>query len=331
MSTVFTPVYPSQLEAFKAKADLLAHHLNKSFKVKVSKFKRYDYLSLALGHNGHDRLIENAKQISQSDKGEPLTIFTKSEIRTTIFKVFSERFPEVGVKKLTTLCEALAMQEAIENMPGTCIDDIKQASNRETANVLTNVNMKVFIIDPPEGRLDYKSLASLRGSREPKSFLTGSLISNILRIDHPTINQIDIGASLIKRSQSLACSENKITIQNTTTSPLHVSTRKHCTAGHLDGVTDTREADFLSVLVSDEDSGISRHFEFLKHKNEQLEASITKENVTDYLRLLKRHTPHLKSSEMRNQEFARHMLMYYDIPMSVTRQYFLQKGSGSKS
>lgn len=76
MITIVVPVYPSQLDAFKKKADLLADKIKQSLNIKVSKFKRYDLLAKGIGHvKGHDRLIDNAKFIAQADKNEPLCYF----------------------------------------------------------------------------------------------------------------------------------------------------------------------------------------------------------------------------------------------------------------
>lgn len=114
MSTIVVPVYPSQLAAFKEKADLLADKIKQSLNIKVSKFKRYEYLARGIGHiKGHDRLIENAKLIAQADKGEPLILFSDPAICHQIGTVFKFHHNQDIAREVQEFCKEIGTQEVI--------------------------------------------------------------------------------------------------------------------------------------------------------------------------------------------------------------------------
>ena len=114
MNTIVVPVYPSQLDAFKAKADLLAEKIKQSLNIKVSKFKRYEYLARGIGHvKGHDRLIENAKRIAQADKHEPLLLFSDPVICNQIGTVFKFHHNQDIAREVQEICKVLATHEVI--------------------------------------------------------------------------------------------------------------------------------------------------------------------------------------------------------------------------
>lgn len=71
------PVYPSQLDAFKIKADQLATAIADTQKTKkLSAFKRNDYLAQALGYKGHTDLVKLAGFRKNADIAETLYIFS---------------------------------------------------------------------------------------------------------------------------------------------------------------------------------------------------------------------------------------------------------------
>ena len=123
MSTFGVPVYPSQLDAFKEKTDLLADKIKQALNIKVSKFKRYDYLASALGHNGHDRLIANAKRIAQSDPREPLQIFADPVNCRKIADVYKTQYNNEVAEVVSELCKELGVDET--DLPGTSGDIIQ--------------------------------------------------------------------------------------------------------------------------------------------------------------------------------------------------------------
>jgi hypothetical protein len=140
MSTIVVPVYPSQLETFKQKADLLADSIKQSLNIKVSKFKRYDYLASALGYKSHDRLIEHAKLISQADKNEPLFVFAKEDVRNKFCAIFEDKLDKSSKKDVAKILIELGKEEAINRLPQASLDDIKKSSQEEVETVLVNAN-----------------------------------------------------------------------------------------------------------------------------------------------------------------------------------------------
>jgi hypothetical protein len=114
MSTIVVPVYLSQLDAFKEKADLLADKIKQSLNIKVSKFKRYEYLARGIGHvKGHDRLIENAKLIAQADKYESLVLFSDPVICNQIGTVFKFHHNQDIAREVQEICKELGTHEVI--------------------------------------------------------------------------------------------------------------------------------------------------------------------------------------------------------------------------
>ncbi len=115
MSTLVVYVYPSQLKAFKEKADLLASEIEKDLKIKFGKFKRYEYLARGIGYpKGHDRLIENAKRIAQADPNTPLNLFSDPVICRQIgaaFNFYYEQAQDI-TKEVQAICESLGAKES---------------------------------------------------------------------------------------------------------------------------------------------------------------------------------------------------------------------------
>lgn len=84
-------VYPSQLAIFKEKADYLADSIRSHYQIKVSKFKRYDYLAIALGYKSHNDLIKSSEHRKDADKLTPLSIFDERPVIESIAEVFAAK------------------------------------------------------------------------------------------------------------------------------------------------------------------------------------------------------------------------------------------------
>lgn len=85
-------VYPSQLDAFKIKADQLATAIAATQKTKkISAFKRNDYLAQALGYKGHADLVKLAGFRKDADKAESLYIFSCNFSSMLIKQYLSEK------------------------------------------------------------------------------------------------------------------------------------------------------------------------------------------------------------------------------------------------
>jgi hypothetical protein len=114
MNTPLFPVaiYPSQLDAFKTKAELLSTSISEALSIKkLSAFKRNDYLAIALGYKGHPDLVESSKFRVSSDKEQQLLIFSNEAIRQSIAEVFSNKLPNVTSTNVLLICEDLEKSE----------------------------------------------------------------------------------------------------------------------------------------------------------------------------------------------------------------------------
>ena len=114
MSTPLFPVtiYPSQLVAFKDKANSLSTSISEILSIKkLSAFKRNDYLSIALGYKGHPDLIQSVKFRKEADTEQQLLIFSNEAIRQSISVVFSQKLPEITVNDILLVCEQLEKSE----------------------------------------------------------------------------------------------------------------------------------------------------------------------------------------------------------------------------
>lgn len=110
MKNVSLSVYPSQIDQFKNKADLLADKIKCFLNIKVSKFKRYELLAKGIGHSeGHNGVINQAKFLAQSDKNAPLVIFSDKALVRQIIAIFKseygERFSEAAQEIFSQLSE----------------------------------------------------------------------------------------------------------------------------------------------------------------------------------------------------------------------------------
>jgi hypothetical protein len=150
MSTLVVSVYPSQLDAFKAKADLLADKIKQALNIKVSKFKRYDYLANGLGHNGHDRLIENAKLIAQADANKSLMVFSDLTICRAIADVFHQHYNEDVATDVFEACKLLGNSEVMSSSAniktflgegGTSTEEAKELIQLREKETMLNTNM----------------------------------------------------------------------------------------------------------------------------------------------------------------------------------------------
>jgi hypothetical protein len=155
MSQLVISVYPSQLAQFKEKADALAVAIQNELHIKVGKFQRYDLLSRGIGHaKGHDRLIDNAKQISQADKGEPLILFSKPSVRNQIISVFSELIPNDINESIRAICLKLGLDEASNAKPKTKMPNLESWANALYENNANNVSTMVIDLNGGDTVLD---------------------------------------------------------------------------------------------------------------------------------------------------------------------------------
>ena len=114
MNTPLFPVaiYPSQLHAFKTKAELLSTSISAALSInKLSAFKRNDYLAIALGYKGHPDLVESSKFRVSSDKEQQLLIFSNEAIKQSIAEVFSCKIPDTTINDILLACEHLEKSE----------------------------------------------------------------------------------------------------------------------------------------------------------------------------------------------------------------------------
>jgi hypothetical protein len=105
-------IYPSQLDAFKTKAELLSTSISKALSIKkLSAFKRNDYLAIALGYKGHPDLIESSKFRVSSDTEQQLLMFSNEAIRQSIAEVFSSKLPNITANDVLLVCVELEKSE----------------------------------------------------------------------------------------------------------------------------------------------------------------------------------------------------------------------------
>jgi len=173
MSTIVVPVYPSQLDAFKEKADRLADKLKQSINIKVSKFKRYEYLARGIGHvKGHDRLIENAKRIAQADKLEPLMLFSDPVICNQIGTVFKFNYSQDIAREVQEICKDLGTHEAImsnttshlllsDDMSFYATEEYKKLHQQATGGYGVNENVNIDRSEAPTDMNPYRKLLVL--------------------------------------------------------------------------------------------------------------------------------------------------------------------------
>lgn len=169
MRTVVVPVYPSQLDAFKEKADILADKIKQSLNIKVSKFKRYEYLARGIGHvKGHDRLIESAKLIAQADKHESLILFSDPVICNQIGTVFKFHYNQDIAREVQKICKELGTHEVImaNTSSHLLIDDMSFSATEEYKQIhqlATGGDSKSL---PPKSMTVGETLAEKRRGRE---------------------------------------------------------------------------------------------------------------------------------------------------------------------
>ena len=136
MKDIYIPVYPSQIKTFKDKADLLARCIKESMGLKISKFKRYDYLAEAIGHTqGHDRLIANSKRIAQADKCEPLVIFSDPAICSQIQSVFQSKYSQEVGSLVYEICKGMGLKT---------LEEIKYTNSNKSYFMPLSEPAKVF-------------------------------------------------------------------------------------------------------------------------------------------------------------------------------------------
>jgi hypothetical protein len=215
MNTPLFPVaiYPSQLDAFKTKAELLSTSISEALSIKkLSAFKRNDYLAIALGYKGHPDLVESAKFRKNSDTEQQLLIFSNVAIRQSIAKVFCEKLNLTNIKIILECCDNLGYRETIDSISATDISDLKGGSEVEKNTIIGNANNNIFIYldelgNTPEAITERQGAAKFFTEQEVKNTAKNDL--PVLSIDlsemptdiysvfskHPELKAIDIDAN----------------------------------------------------------------------------------------------------------------------------------------
>lgn len=137
-------VYPSQLDTFKTKAELLSTSISDECSVKkLSAFKRNDYLAMALGYKGHPDLVESAKFRVESDQYKPLLIFSNESLRQSIAEVFADKVAGISVKQILIICQKLEKKETGMLVINDLRDIIGKSSTDEHKTIMSNINPEV--------------------------------------------------------------------------------------------------------------------------------------------------------------------------------------------
>ena len=98
-------IYPSQLKTFQERADKFASIISRRASAKMlSSFKRYDYLSMALGYKSYSDLINASKFRADGDEHKDLILFSDDSIRGSIYGVFSSRLVNVDASHIYSAC-----------------------------------------------------------------------------------------------------------------------------------------------------------------------------------------------------------------------------------
>ncbi len=188
MNTPLFPVaiYASQLNAFKAKAELLSSSISEALSIKkLSAFKRNDYLSIALGYKGHPDLLQSTKFRKDSDTGKQLLIFSNEAIRQSITKVFCEKLNLTNTEIVLECCDNLGYIESIDSIPATDISDLKYSieddKNAITGNTYSNAFMYLDELDnSPKAIIERQSLAKFLTEQEVKNSPKSSSINIVI-------------------------------------------------------------------------------------------------------------------------------------------------------
>ena len=137
-------VYPSQLDAFKTKAELLSTSISDECSIKkLSAFKRNDYLAMALGYKGHPDLVESAKFRVESDQYKPLIIFSNESLRQSIAYVFADKVAGISVKQILIICQKLKKKETGMLVINDLRDIVGKSSTDEHKAIMSNMNPRI--------------------------------------------------------------------------------------------------------------------------------------------------------------------------------------------
>lgn len=148
MNTPLFPVaiYPSQLDAFKTKAELLSTSISETFSIKkLSAFKRNDYLSIALGYKGHPDLVESSKFRVSSDEEQQLLIFSNEAIKKSIAEVFSAKLDGITDRQIQSLFIELEKTELGGMMLKELRNVFANTSPEEAQIILGNANQSMIM------------------------------------------------------------------------------------------------------------------------------------------------------------------------------------------
>jgi len=199
MNTPLLPVqiYPSQLAAFKAKAELLAISIAQVLSIKkLSAFKRNDYLAVSLGYKGHPDLIEAVKFRADSDKEQQLLIFSNADIRSSIAEVFSAKLTEASYDQILTLCHKLGNAElgrlVIDDLRKTLGDTSKASAEAIRANTWTTMLLDETW-NTPDSIRQHQDMTRFYRELEAKHTIKNSgvkIVINISEIPRITLEQL---------------------------------------------------------------------------------------------------------------------------------------------
>lgn len=103
-------LYPSQTPRLKEIAKLIATSVTK-YGIKISAFKRNDYLAEALGYKGFSDLIQSSKFRADSDKNRSPLILSRPECVEAIAYIFSRNTVGLSSEQVGDICLGLKYVE----------------------------------------------------------------------------------------------------------------------------------------------------------------------------------------------------------------------------
>tara|TARA_B100000446_G_scaffold15921_1_gene13470 strand:- start:18744 stop:19592 length:849 start_codon:yes stop_codon:yes gene_type:complete len=204
MSKLFpVQIYPSQLQEFKEKTNNLAKEISEYLnQKKLSAFKRNDYISIGLGYKSYVDLIDSANSRKQADKGQPLLLFTVTQICDSISQVLCSKVKDLDNEGCSLILRRLGQKEPIDHK-----NTLKSMNNtpfrlgkpmRDTTVSLTKVSDK-RIVDELQRMIKRHNVIILSGPPGTgKSLALSKVVNNEFVIDRTAYKSSGHDLNLIK-------------------------------------------------------------------------------------------------------------------------------------
>ncbi|MBL0710219.1 MAG: ATP-binding protein [Colwellia sp.] len=204
MSKLFpVQIYPSQLQEFKEKTNNLAKEISEYLnQKKLSAFKRNDYISIGLGYKSYVDLIDSANSRKQADKGQPLLLFTVTQICDSISQVLCSKVKDLDNEGCSLILRRLGQKESIDHK-----NTLKSMNNtpfrlgkpmRDTTVSLTKVSDK-RIVDELQRMIKRHNVIILSGPPGTgKSLALSKVVNNEFVIDRTAYKSSGHDLNLIK-------------------------------------------------------------------------------------------------------------------------------------